>query len=107
MQVLDDYAAQYATLKPFQYTGSVYSVAAPSRRVTLPAGAWQRMFIRCEGPKIWVSVNGFPVTEADMSQHQDKINEHPGVARTDGYIGLQNHGTRLEYRNIQIRELNK
>ncbi|HQH67562.1 MAG TPA: DUF1080 domain-containing protein [Candidatus Hydrogenedentes bacterium] len=107
VQVLDDYAAQYATLKPFQYTGSVYSVAAPSRRVTLPAGAWQRMFIRCEGPKIWVSLNGFPVTEADMSQHQDKINEHPGVARTDGYIGLQNHGSRLEYRNIQIRELNK
>ncbi len=107
VQVLDDYDEQYATLKPWQYTGSVYSIAAPSRRVTLPAGTWQRMFIRCEGPKISVSVNGFPVTEADMSQHQDKVSDHPGVTRTDGYIGLQNHGSRLDYRNIQIRELNK
>jgi lysophospholipase L1-like esterase len=107
VQVLDDYAEQYATLKPWQYTGSVYGIAAPSRRVTLPAGTWQRMFIRCEGPKISIKVNGFPVTQADLSQHQDKVNEHPGVARTEGYIGLQNHGSRLEYRNIQIRELNK
>ena len=107
VQVLDDYAAQYATLKPWQYTGSVYGLAAPSRRVTLPAGTWQRMFVRSEGPKITVWVNGFLVTEADMSQHQDKIQEQPGVARTNGYIGLQNHGSRLEYRNIQIRELNK
>ncbi len=107
VQVLDDYAEQYATLKPWQYTGSVYGLAAPSRRVTLPAGTWQRMFIRCEGPKITVWVNGFQVTQTDMSQHQDKIQEHPGVARTSGYIGLQNHGSRLDYRNIQIRELNK
>ena len=107
VQVLDDYDEQYATLKPWQYTGSVYGIAAPSRRVTLPAGTWQRMFIRCEGSKVSVKVNGVPVTEADLSEHQDKVNKHPGVARTDGYIGLQNHGSRLEYRNIQIRELNK
>ncbi len=107
VQILDDYAERYATLEPWQYTGSVYEVAAPARRVTLPAGTWQRMFIRCEGPRVEVTVNGFLVTETDFTEHQDKVDRHPGVARSEGYIGLQNHGSRLDFRNIQIRELNR
>ncbi len=107
IQVLDDFDAQYATLKPWQYCSSVYSTIAPSRKVTLPAGTWEKMHVRIEGQKIQVWLNGFQTIDGDLSQHADKLKEHPGLSRTDGYIGLQNHGSRLDYRNIRIRELKK
>ena len=105
VQVLDDYDAQYATLKPWQYCGSVYTVAAPSKRVTLPAGTWQKMQILCQGQKVLVSLNCIPIVDADLNNPIDKEQEHPGLTRTQGFIGLQNHGSRLDYRNIRIRPL--
>ncbi len=105
IQVLDDYDAQYATLQPWQYCSSVYSTIAPSRRVTLPADIWQKMRIRCQGQKIQVWLNGVQTIDGDLSQHMDKVKDHPGLKRTEGYIGLQNHGSRLDYRNIRIHPL--
>lgn len=105
VQVLDDYAPEYAELKPWQYCGSVYSLATPAKRVTKPAGEWQQMAIRYEGTMIQVTLNGEAIINEDISSHKDKAADHPGVLRTQGYIGLQNHGSRLDYRNIRLREL--
>lgn len=106
IQVLDDFGSEYTKLEPWQYTGSIYSTVAPSRRVTRPAGEWQKLSIRAEGPIVSVSLNGFPIIEnANLNDHLDKLDKHPGLKRTSGYIGLQNHGSRLDYRNIRIREL--
>lgn len=105
IQILDDFDAQYAELQPWQYCGSVYATVAPSRRVTLPAGTWQKMFVRCLGPEVQVKLNGFPIIDANLDEHQDKLEGHPGLNRRSGYIGLQNHGTRLDFRNLRIREL--
>lgn len=107
IQVLDDYADEYATLQPWQYSGSVYATAAPALRATKPAGEWQRMQIYCLGPQVQVALNGYLIVDADLSEHPDKLADHPGLARTTGYIGLQNHGSRLDYRNIRIRPLAK
>lgn len=104
IQVLDDYGPEYTTLKPWQYCGSVYATAAPTKRVTLPAGTWQKMRIDCQGAKVDVWLNCCTIVEADLSEHMDKVAEHPGLKRANGFIGLQNHGSRLEYRNIRIRE---
>lgn len=105
IQVLDDYAPEYANLKPSQYTGSVYSVAAAEPRVTKKAGEWQKMRIVCQGPKVKVELNGTQVVDANLDEHRDKLPEHPGIGRTKGFLGLQNHGSRLEYRNLRVREL--
>lgn len=105
VQVLDDFAPQYAQLQPSQYTGSVYDVAAPSHRVTRRAGQWQEMVILCDGPKVRITINGAPVLVTRLDDHPEKFEKHPGLTRTSGYIGLQNHGTRLEYRNLAIRVL--
>ncbi len=105
IQVLDDAAPEYAELKPWQYCGSVYSLAAPSEQASKPAGEWQHMVIRCEGPKVAVTLNEVAIVSVDLTEHQDKVGDHPGVARSSGFIGLQNHGSRLDYRNIRIREL--
>ncbi len=105
IQVLDDYDAQYANLKPTQYCGSLYDVAPAQPRVTKKAGEWQKMRIVCDGTHVKVTLNGTQVVDADTSANPDKLETHPGLKRTTGYLGLQNHGSRLDYRNIRIRKL--
>ncbi len=105
VQVLDDAAPEYAQLQPYQYCGSVYGIEPPSKRASKPAGQWQKMHITCQGREVKVKLNDVPIVEAHLDKHPDKVAEHPGIQRANGYIGLQNHGTRLDYRNLRIREL--
>ena len=58
IQILDDYAPQYADLQPYQYHGSVYGVVAAERGALRPAGEWNEEEIRAEGPLITVVLNG-------------------------------------------------
>jgi len=105
IQILDDYAAQYAALKPAQYCGSLYDVVAAQPRVSKKAGEWQHMNIVCDANRLKVTLNGTQIVDADLSAHPDKLPTHPGLKRTTGYVGLQNHGSRLDFRNLRIREL--
>lgn len=105
IQVLDDDTKVFGELKPWQLTGSVYSLIAPSKNATKGAGEWQKVSIRYEDARILVNLNGEEIVNGDISAFKDKAPEHPGVLRTSGYIGLQNHGSRLDYRNIRLREL--
>jgi len=105
IQVLDDYADKYADLQPWQYTGSIYGVLAPSSRESRKAGRWQTMAIVCEGPQVQVTLNGERVVDANLIAYMHLEKSHPGLKRRRGYIGLQNHSTRVEYRNIRLTEL--
>ena len=105
IQILDDYAARHTKLRPEQYTGSIYDVQAPAKRVSKKAGQWQKMVIVCDGPKLQVILNGTKIIDTNLNNYPDKIAKHPGLKRTKGYIGLQNHGSRLDFRNIKITEL--
>ena len=105
IQVLDDYATEYATLRPWQYTGSIYGVQAPSSRVSRRADEWQHMQIIAGGPLIKVTLNGQRIIDTNLITHMDKEAGHPGLKRRQGFIGLQNHSTRIEYRNITLKEL--
>lgn len=105
VQILDDDDAQYANLEPGQYCGSVYKVAPAKRGATKKPGEWQAMSIRCEGPKVVITLNGQKIVDADLSKATDKQKTNPGISRKAGYIGLQNHGTRLDFRKVEIREL--
>lgn len=105
IQILDDYAEQWRDLKPDQYTGSIYGVQAPSERATKEAGKWQKMVITAKGPQIEVVVNGQKVIDTNVTYYPYKTDTHPGLLRDRGYIGLQDHGSRVEFRNIWIREL--
>jgi HEAT repeat protein len=105
IQVLDDYAQKYENLKPWQYTGSIYGVVAPKQRVSKKANQWQKMEIHCDGPKVQVWLNGKEIINTNLIDHMAKAKEHPGLKRRKGFIGLQNHSSKIEYRNIRIREL--
>ena len=104
IQVLDDYGAEYAGLRDTQYTGSIYDVQPPAERASKKANKWQKMTIRCLGRKVVVILNDKTIIETNLNEHRDKYDKHPGLSRTEGYIGLQNHGSRVEFRNIEIHE---
>jgi len=107
VQILDDYAEEYSELKAWQYTGSIYGLQAPTKRVSKKAGEWQKMVILCDGPEVKVSLNGTPIIEANLIDFMHKEDDHPGIKRRKGYIGLQNHSTKIEYRNIYLTEFNR
>jgi len=104
IQVLDDYAPVYANLRPWQYAGSVYGVQAPSARASKKAGEWQHMVIVADGPHVAVTLNGQRIVDTNLISHMELEQTHPGIKRRGGYIGLQNHSTRIEYRNVRLTE---
>ncbi len=105
IQILDDYAAQYADLKPWQYTGSVYDISAPTVRNSRPAGEWQDITIQCIGPNLQVVLNGRIINDINLIDQMHREAVHPGLKRRKGFIGLQNHGSEVEFRNINITEI--
>jgi hypothetical protein len=105
IQILDDYADRGSRLEPYQYTGSIYGVQAPSDQVSKKAGQWQRMVVVARGPHLQVGLNGKKIIDTDLTYYSHKADTHPGLVRKGGYIGLQSHGSRIEFRNIRIHEL--
>lgn len=105
VQVLDDAAPEYANLKPTQYTGSVYDLEPAQPRVTRPAGEWQRMRIVCQGRRVTVTLNGTQIVATNLDDHLAHAERHPGLQRSAGHVGLQNHGARVEYRHLRLRPL--
>lgn len=105
IQVLDDRSEKYEDLRPEQFTGSVYDVVPASEHVTKPAGEWNKMRIVCRGPHIDVTLNGTQVVNAELDKYPAKDAEHPGLKRSRGYIGLQNHSSIVQYRNIRLKPL--
>jgi len=45
------------------------------------------------------------IIDANLIDYMHLEKSHPGLKRRLGYIGLQNHSTRVDYRNIRIEEL--
>ena len=100
IQILDDDAEIHKNIKPFQHTASIYGVVAPSKPAQKKAGEWQTMRIRCKGDQVTITLNGEKVVDADMSAFPD-LKDRP----RKGYIGLQNHGSGLEFRNARLKVL--
>jgi len=107
IQILDHNHAKYKGLQPWQRHGSVYNVVPAKAEALKPAGEWNQEEIVADGKKIKVTLNGVEITDADLSTVTDPavIKKHPGILRTTGRIGFLGHGTRVEFRNIRIREL--
>jgi hypothetical protein len=105
ISILDDSAEQGGDLRPDRYTGGIYDVQAPAERVGGKAGQWQKMVIECRGSRLRVAVNGQKVIDTDTSFYPYKFAAHPGLTRRSGYIGLQNHGSKVEFRNIRLQPL--
>jgi len=103
IQILDDNAPQYkGKLKPYQYCGGLYHFQGPSKAMFKGAGEWNAYEITCNGDKISVVFNGEKVIDADASKDA-VLAKRP----KRGFIGLQNHGSGVEFRNVMIKSLDK
>jgi hypothetical protein len=104
IQILDD--PNYKGIKDWQHTGSIYGVVAPSKVPTKPVGEWNAYRITAKGRQITIELNGEKVVDANLDEYKEKhAKAHPGILRTKGHIGLQEHGGRVEFRNLFVKEL--
>ncbi|MEO8027027.1 MAG: DUF1080 domain-containing protein [Bryobacteraceae bacterium] len=107
IQILDDSADVYkGKLQPWQVHGSIYNVI-PATTGFLKRKDWNYEEITANGSHIVVMLNGHKILDADISKVTDPeiLKKHPGLKRTTGHIGLLGHDTRVEFRNMRIKEL--
>ncbi|HVN59100.1 MAG TPA: DUF1080 domain-containing protein [Bacteroidales bacterium] len=95
--------------------GSLYDMVAADPRSVKPTGEWNTIVIRVKDGKVIHTQNGMKVVEYEMWTPQwdtliarSKFKGFPGFTQgisKEGYIGLQDHGYTIWFRNIKIREL--
>ncbi|MEX0908401.1 MAG: DUF1080 domain-containing protein [Gemmatimonadaceae bacterium] len=112
MQVLDD--ERHADGKS-QHTsaGSNFALYPVPRGVSRPAGEWNSVRLLVNGSHVEHWLNGAKVVEYELGSPEwearvraSKFASMPLYGRApQGHIGLQDHGDRVEFRNIRIRVL--
>jgi hypothetical protein len=108
LQVLHNAAPQYAELKPYQYHGSAYGLAAAQRGYLRDLDQWNYQQVTVNGDRITVELNGFTILDVDLATVRDNPpdgREHPGASRSRGYFGFAGHNDPVEFRNVRVKEL--
>jgi hypothetical protein len=109
LQILDNEAAVYKDLQPYQFHGSVYGVIPAKRGYLLPTGEWNQQEVVVKGTKIKVTLNGTVILDGDIKEPSLKgtadHNEHPGLKRKTGHIGYLGHGDVMRFRNIRVKKI--
>jgi hypothetical protein len=114
VQVLDNIDATDNKIAS-HLAGSLYDIIAADPKTVYPAGEWNTIVIRVENGKVIHTQNGVKVVEYEMWTPawdelvaSSKFKTFPGWIEgipKEGYIGLQDHGYPVWFRNIKIREL--
>jgi len=114
IQILDNVDATDNKL-PSHLAGSLYDMIAADPKTVHPAGEWNTIVIRVKDGKVTHTQNGVKVVEYtlwtpewDAAVAKSKFKTFPGWTEgisKEGYIGLQDHGYPVWFRNIKIREL--
>jgi 3-keto-disaccharide hydrolase len=97
VQILDDGYGRKRHLKPYQYCGSVYDIAGASRHVGRKPGEWNSLEINCRGQHVTTIHNGVMIVDVTPEKHP-KIS----LRQLKGYLGLQNHGGGVTFRNLRV-----
>jgi hypothetical protein len=112
MQVLDD-AGHEDGKSRLTAAGSDYGLYPSPAGVVKPANQWNQVRIVANGKHVEHWLNGVKAVEYEFGSPDweakvkaSKFASHPYYGRNAaGYIGLQEHGARVAYRNIKIRVL--
>jgi hypothetical protein len=116
IQVLDNERHPDALANPkFHQAGALYDMVQPEHDVCKPAGEWNVCVLKVnhETNEGSVTLNGteivtFPVhgEQWDNMVENSKFKGWEGFGKHQtGHIGLQDHGDKVSFKNIKIREL--
>ncbi len=112
LQILDDSGSKYTKLQPYQYHGSIYGVV-PSKKKSdgssyqKKVGEWNVQEVRAIGDHIMVILNGEVIVNAYLDDIKETVDgkSHPGLHNKKGFIAWLGHGSRVEWRNIRVKEV--
>jgi hypothetical protein len=95
--------------------GAIYDLVAPSKDATNGPGEWDTIEIRCEGPVVSVSVNDEKVASMNCDEWDEPGRRPDGTTHKfgkaikefprEGYVGLQDHGHDVWFKNIKLKKL--
>jgi hypothetical protein len=113
MQVLDN-IGHGDGVSALNSAGANYALHAPPVDSSRPAGQWNRARIRVDGDHVTYWLNGVETADyvlgSDDWKRRVAGSKFIGMPRygtnSKGLIGLQDHGDRVAFRNIRIKELN-
>ncbi|MFS8615712.1 MAG: DUF1080 domain-containing protein [Solitalea sp.] len=111
MQVLDNDGHPDGKIEKHR-AGDLYDLVKSSEEPVKPVGQWNQVRLVQQDGKIEHWLNGVKVVEADMNSQEwkelvagSKFNSMPDFGKSKkGHIALQDHGDKVWYRNIKIKE---
>ena len=100
-------------LQGVQSHGANYGMYAPSSHPYKLSGEWNRLMLICKDNEVIHIINGVEVVrfvkysdEWNELRNSGKWSDFPDYGKFDeGNISLQNHGSKLFFRNIKIKQL--
>ena len=119
IQIADDFAEKWAKSPKTWQCAAIFGRLAPTKSVVKKPGEWNRMTITCQGPMIYVLLNGELVTQIDLKKWTSKTTNPDGSKippwlskpaaelPTVGHIGLQGKhaGAPIYFRNLKIKSI--
>ena len=110
MQVLDN-SKHKDGKNPLTSAGSCYGLYPPGKDLTRPVGQWNQARLVVEGARVEHWLNGEKIVEYDKGGDEwnakvaaSKFKEFPNFGKPKkGHIDLQDHGDKVEYRNLKLR----
>lgn len=100
---------------PMHAFGAIYDLVPVSKRATNRPGEWNHVEITCKGPFVTVTVNGAEVSKMNVDEFAEKGKRPDGTKHKfgraikdlprSGYLGFQDHGHKVWFKNIKIKEL--
>ena len=100
-------------LEDWQINGANYAMYPPMAKPYKPVGEWNNLFLVVQGNQVTQILNGVVVVKYVKNSEEwlklrnsGKWANFPDWGKFDeGFISLQNHGTKVWYRNLKIKEL--
>jgi hypothetical protein len=101
------------SLQDWQINGANYAMYPPKTRPYKAIGEWNNLFLVVKDNKVTQILNGEVVVEYEKySEEWNKLRNSgkwsgfPDWGKFDeGYISLQNHGTKVWFRSIKLKEI--
>jgi hypothetical protein len=100
-------------LEDWQINGANYAMYPPKTHPYRPVGEWNHLLLVVDGNNVTQILNGEVVVQ--FEKYSDEWNKLRNSGKwadftdwgkfDEGYISLQNHGTKVWYRNIKLKEL--